>query len=62
MEKDTPTINGLDLLTQSLHINPKYDIFGLEFQMNEYAIRTEHLSCHFGAIRAVDDLSLEIPI
>jgi ABC-2 type transport system ATP-binding protein len=29
--------------------------------MNEYAIRTEHLSCHFGAIRAVDDLSLEIP-
>jgi ABC-2 type transport system ATP-binding protein len=30
--------------------------------MNEYAIRTEHLSCHFGAIRAVDDLSLEIPM
>lgn len=29
--------------------------------MNEYAIRTEHLSCHFGAIRAVDNLSLEIP-
>src|SRR5512144_739437 len=29
--------------------------------MNEYAIRTEHLSCHFGAIRAVDGLSLEIP-
>ena len=29
--------------------------------MNEYAIRTEHLSCHFGAIRAVDDLSLEVP-
>ena len=29
--------------------------------MNEYAIRTEHLSCHFGTIRAVDDLSLEIP-
>ena len=29
--------------------------------MNEYAIRTEHLSCHFGAIRAVDDLTLEIP-
>ena len=29
--------------------------------MNECAIRTEHLSCHFGAIRAVDDLSLEIP-
>ena len=29
--------------------------------MNEYSIRAEHLSCHFGAIRAVDDLSLEIP-
>src|SRR5512134_777441 len=29
--------------------------------MNEYAISTEHLSCHFGAIRAVDDVSLEIP-
>ncbi|HLO14662.1 MAG TPA: ABC transporter ATP-binding protein [Anaerolineales bacterium] len=29
--------------------------------MNEYAIRTEQLSCHFGAIRAVDNLSLEIP-
>jgi ABC-2 type transport system ATP-binding protein len=29
--------------------------------MHEYAIRTEHLSCHFGAIRAVDDLALEIP-
>ena len=29
--------------------------------MHEYAIRTDHLSCHFGAIRAVDDLSLEIP-
>src|SRR5512134_2054294 len=29
--------------------------------MNEYAIRTDHLSCHFGAIRAVDDVSLEIP-
>jgi ABC-2 type transport system ATP-binding protein len=36
-------------------------MFGLEIKMNEYAIRTEHLSCHFGAIRAVDDLSLEIP-
>jgi ABC-2 type transport system ATP-binding protein len=36
-------------------------IYGLELKMNEYAIRTEHLSCHFGAIRAVDDLSLEIP-
>jgi ABC-2 type transport system ATP-binding protein len=33
----------------------------LEFKMDEYAVRTEHLSCHFGAIRAVDDLSLEIP-
>lgn len=29
--------------------------------MNEYVIRTERLSRHFGAIRAVDDLSLEIP-
>jgi ABC-2 type transport system ATP-binding protein len=29
--------------------------------MNEYAISTEHLSCHFGAIRAVDDLSLQVP-
>jgi ABC-2 type transport system ATP-binding protein len=29
--------------------------------MDEYAIRAEHLSCHFGAIRAVDDLSMEIP-
>jgi ABC-2 type transport system ATP-binding protein len=29
--------------------------------MDEYAIRAEHLSCHFGVIRAVDDLSLEIP-
>jgi ABC-2 type transport system ATP-binding protein len=29
--------------------------------MNEYAIEAEHLSCHFGTIRAVDDLSLEIP-
>ncbi|MGE5375898.1 MAG: ATP-binding cassette domain-containing protein [Bacteroidota bacterium] len=28
---------------------------------DEYAIRAEHLSCHFGPIRAVDDLSLEIP-
>ena len=29
--------------------------------MIEYAIRTEHLSCHFGEIRAVDNVSLEIP-
>ena len=29
--------------------------------MQEYVICTEHLSCHFGAIRAVDNLSLEIP-
>lgn len=29
--------------------------------MVEYAIRTEHLSCYFGEIRAVDDLSLEVP-
>lgn len=29
--------------------------------MIDYAIRTEHLSCHFGDIRAVDDLSLEVP-
>ena len=29
--------------------------------MSEHAIRTEHLSCHFGDIRAVDDLSLEVP-
>jgi ABC-2 type transport system ATP-binding protein len=29
--------------------------------MNENAIQTEHLSCHFGAIRAVDDVSLAIP-
>lgn len=29
--------------------------------MYEYAIQAEHLSCHFGTIRAVDDLSLEIP-
>lgn len=29
--------------------------------MSNYAIRTEHLSCHFGNIRAVDDLSLEVP-
>jgi ABC-2 type transport system ATP-binding protein len=29
--------------------------------MDEYAIQAEHLSCHFGPIRAVDDLSLEIP-
>ena len=28
--------------------------------MSEYAVRTEHLSCHFGDIRAVDDLSLEV--
>lgn len=29
--------------------------------MIEYAIRTEHLSCHFGEIRAVDNLSLDVP-
>lgn len=29
--------------------------------MDEYTIQAEHLSCHFGPIRAVDDLSLEIP-
>jgi ABC-2 type transport system ATP-binding protein len=29
--------------------------------MVEYAIRTEHLSCHFGEIKAVDDLSLVVP-
>lgn len=29
--------------------------------MAEYAIRMEHLSCHFGEVRAVDDLSLEVP-
>jgi ABC-2 type transport system ATP-binding protein len=29
--------------------------------MSECAIRTEHLTCHFGDIRAVDDLSLEVP-
>ncbi len=29
--------------------------------MIDYAIRTENLSCHFGEIRAVDELSLEIP-
>ena len=29
--------------------------------MAEYAIRTEHLSCHFGEIKAVDNLSLEVP-
>ena len=29
--------------------------------MNDYAISTEHLSCYFGEIRAVDDLSLKIP-
>jgi ABC-2 type transport system ATP-binding protein len=29
--------------------------------MVEYAIRTENLSCHFGEIRAVDDLSLQVP-
>lgn len=29
--------------------------------MIDYAIQTEHLSCHFGAIRALDDLTLEIP-
>lgn len=29
--------------------------------MTQYAIRTEHLSCDFGEIRAVDDLSLEVP-
>lgn len=29
--------------------------------MTEYAIRTEHLSCHFGEVRAVDDVSLEVP-
>jgi ABC-2 type transport system ATP-binding protein len=29
--------------------------------MDEYAIQAEHLSCHFGPIRAVDDLSMEIP-
>lgn len=29
--------------------------------MVEYAIRTEHLSCRFGEIKAVDDLSLEVP-
>lgn len=29
--------------------------------MSECAIRTEHLTCHFGDTRAVDDLSLEVP-
>lgn len=29
--------------------------------MAGYAIRTEHLSCHFGEIRAVEDVSLEVP-
>jgi ABC-2 type transport system ATP-binding protein len=29
--------------------------------MIDYAIRVENLSCHFGEIRAVDQLSLEIP-
>jgi ABC-2 type transport system ATP-binding protein len=29
--------------------------------MDEYAIQAENLSCHFGPIRAVDALSLEIP-
>lgn len=29
--------------------------------MAGYAIRTEHLSCHFGEIRAVDNVSLEVP-
>ncbi|HEY7346759.1 MAG TPA: ABC transporter ATP-binding protein [Ktedonobacterales bacterium] len=29
--------------------------------MADFAIRTEHLSRHFGAVRAVDDLSLETP-
>ena len=29
--------------------------------MAEYAIRTDHLSRHFGAVHAVDDLSLEVP-
>lgn len=29
--------------------------------MNGYAIQTDSLSCHFGAIRAVDNLSLEVP-
>ena len=29
--------------------------------MNEYFIQTEHISCHFGPIRAVDDLSLDVP-
>ena len=29
--------------------------------MSDYAIHTEHLSRHFGAVRAVDDLSLEVP-
>lgn len=29
--------------------------------MIDYAIQTEHLSCHFGTIRALDDLTLEIP-
>jgi ABC-2 type transport system ATP-binding protein len=34
---------------------------GMEYKMSEYAIRTDHLSCYFGPIRAVDNLSLEIP-
>lgn len=29
--------------------------------MEPLAIRTEHLSCHFGEIRAVDNLSLQVP-
>jgi ABC-type multidrug transport system ATPase subunit len=29
--------------------------------MNEFAIRTENLSCHFGDNRAVEDLSLDVP-
>lgn len=29
--------------------------------MSKYAIRTEHLSCQFGEIRAVDNLSFEVP-
>jgi len=29
--------------------------------MDHLAIRTTHLSCHFGTTRAVDDLSMEVP-
>lgn len=29
--------------------------------MSDYAIHTEHLSYNFGAVRAVDDLSLDVP-